>query len=69
MSLPHSLMEHSSCSFAVPAGTLVETYPTSTQYLMLILFTNSHTLLHMHNSIIISHIHDFFSLIMVQIFN
>ena len=53
----------------VPAATLVETYSTSTQYLMHILFMNTHILLGMHNSIIISHKHDFFSLIMVQIFN
>ena len=50
----------------VPAATLVG---TSTQYLMHILFRNTHTLLCVHNSMIISHIHDFLSLIMVQIFN
>ena len=55
--------------FCVPAATLVETYSTSTQYLMRILFMNTHILLYVHNSIIVSHIHDFFSLIMVQIFN
>ena len=36
---------------------------------MHILFMNTHILLHMHNSIIIRHIHDIISLIMVQIFN
>ena len=52
----------------VPAATLVETYSSSTQYLMHILSTNTRTFLHMHNSITFSHIHHFFSLIMVQIF-
>ena len=45
----------------VPAANLVETYSTSTQYLMHILFMNTHILLCMHNSIIISHIPDFFT--------
>ena len=53
----------------VPAATLVETYSMPTQYLMHILSTNTHTLLCIHNSIIVSHIHDFLKLIMVQIFN
>ena len=53
----------------VPAATLVETYSTSTQYLLHILSTNTRILLCKHNSIIFNHIHHVFSLIMAQILN
>ena len=62
---------HCLIDLRVTAATLVEAHSTSTQYLMHILFTNTHNLYvcTIQSSIIVSYVHDFFSLIMVQIFN
>ena len=61
VSLLHSLMYNTfPAVLRVPTAALVETYSTSTQHLMHVLSTNTYILLHLHNSIMVNHIFDFF---------